>query len=84
MVVSNIEIVHGYLFLVNLKSKLKKKGYKWGINSKFFVQIMKMYGGQHMCDFFQLNFVGLNYKALKRVNKKVHNLYLVNMLFSDV
>jgi hypothetical protein len=40
------------------------------MNSKNFAQIMKMYGGWHMCDFFQLNFVGPNYKALKRANKK--------------
>ncbi len=31
---------------------------------------MKMYGGQHMCDLFQLNFVGPNQKAIKRANKK--------------
>jgi hypothetical protein len=38
----------------------KKEGYKLNMNSKGFAQIMKMYGGQHMCDLFQLNFVGPN------------------------
>jgi len=49
------------------------------MNSKDFAQTMKMYGGRRMCDFFQLNFVGLNYKTIKKVNKKVCTLYLVNM-----
>jgi hypothetical protein len=49
------------------------------MNSKDFAQTMKMYGGRRMCDFFQLNFVGLNYKTIKKVNKKVCNLDLVNM-----
>ncbi len=31
---------------------------------------MKMYGEWHMYDFFQLNFVGPSYKAIKRANKK--------------
>jgi hypothetical protein len=40
------------------------------MNSKGFAQIMKMYARQRMCDFFQQNFVGPKYKAIKRVNKK--------------
>jgi hypothetical protein len=44
------------------------------MNNKGFAQTMKMYGGRRMCDFFQLNFVGPSYKAIKKTNKKVCNL----------
>jgi hypothetical protein len=39
----------------------KKWGYKWSTNSEGFAQTMKMYGGWHMCDFFQLNFAWPSY-----------------------
>ena len=39
-------------------------------NSKSFCQAMKMYGGRHMIDLFNINYNGLSYSTVKQENKK--------------
>ena len=47
-----------------------RQGYRFFKNTKSLAQVMKIYGGKHMCDLFILNFGGLSYDYTKHENKK--------------
>jgi hypothetical protein len=52
------------------KFELRKKGIDGALIARLFAQTMKIYGGHHMRDLFQLNFVGPCFKMTKQVNNK--------------
>jgi hypothetical protein len=52
------------------KLNRKKGGFWFNLNSKSFVQAMKVYGGCRMCDLFSLNHIGPSMNTIKKENKK--------------
>jgi hypothetical protein len=53
-------------FLKDMATNLNcRKRNGWDTNSKAFGQTMKIYGGHHMRDLFQLSFVGPSFKMTK-------------------
>lgn len=55
-------------FITNLAQNLKhdQQGKRYSNNTKSFVQVMNVYGGNRMFDLFVLNHNGLHFSTVKR------------------
>ena len=48
----------------------KDSGNCYSENTKCFLQAMRIYGGQHLCDLFALNFAGPSFDNIRRESRK--------------